>query len=68
MKNTKQIIADIEDAERAFDDAAMRLVRLMFDSSTNEQLQTRSDLYYDLLDNIHTSLRATFPNHCFRNF
>lgn len=68
MTDNTQLIADIKDAERAFDDAATHLCRLLFGVSTTEQLKERSLLYGDFLDSIHADIKKAFPNNYFPNF
>jgi hypothetical protein len=68
MTDNPQLLADIKDAERAFDDAATHLCRLMFQFSTAEQLQERSLLYGDFLNSIHADIKKAFPNNYFPNF
>jgi len=68
MKDSQQLLADIKDAERAFDDAATRLCQLMFAFSTSKQLKERSLLYGDFLDSIHADIKKAFPNNYFPNF
>jgi hypothetical protein len=68
MTDNTQLIADIKDAERAFDDAATHLCRLLFAVSTSEQLKDRSLLYGEFLDSIHADIKKAFPNNYFQNF
>lgn len=68
MTDNTQLISDIKDAERAFDDAATRLCQLLFPVSTSEQLKDRSLLYGDFLDSIHADIKKAFPNNYFQNF
>lgn len=68
MTDNTQLIADIKDAERSFDDAATHLCQLLFSISTSEQLKDRSLLYGDFLDSIHADIKKAFPNHYFKNF
>ena len=68
MTDNTQLLADIKDAERAFDDAATNLCRLLFPGSTAEQLKDRSLLYGEFLDSIHADIKKAFPNNYFPNF
>ena len=68
MTDNTQLITDIKDAERSFDDAATHLCRLLFAVSTTEQLKDRSQLYGEFLDSIRSDIKKAFPNHYFQNF
>lgn len=73
MTDNTQLIADIEDAERSFDDAAIHLAQVLYRITGDTQLEDGSLLYRELLyqdfcENVHDQIRKAFPNHDFKNF
>jgi hypothetical protein len=73
MTDNAQLIADIEDAERSLDDAAIHLAQVLYSITGDTQLEDGSLLYRELLyqdfrESLHDQIRKAFPNHDFKNF